>query len=263
MVQARQFRKSHPDSHYAAALFRYQREFAIKFKSHSTFVCLDDKHRAKVGEPGFPVAAVERGRRVIVGLDSSMPVGDHDFTRFSITPSVCFILQIPDVVEESWYRGQVLVGIKESAFEPSSPLRHSTELSNILISKHLDTEPILFLYTDGGPDHRLTYLSVQLSLIALFLKLDLDFLCVCRTAPFHSWRNPVERIMSLLNLGMQSVGLMRKEMDDSMQSVGLMRKEMDDSMQSVGLMRKEMDDSMQSVGLMRKEMDDSYESIIK
>ena len=144
MVQARQFRKSHPDSHYAAALFRYQREFAIKFKSHSNFVCLDDKHRAKVGEPGFPVAAVERG----VGLDSSMQVGDHDFTHFSITPSVCFILQIPDVVEESWYRGQVLVGIKESA---SSPLRHSTELSNILISKHLDTEPILFLYTDGGP----------------------------------------------------------------------------------------------------------------
>ena len=71
----------------------------------------------------------------------------------------------------------------------------------------------------GGPDHRLTYLSVQLSLIALFLKLDLDFLCVCRTAPFHSWRNPVERIMSLLNLGMQSVGLLRKEMDDSYESI--------------------------------------------
>ena len=31
MVQARQFRKSHPDAHYAAAVFRYQRELAVKF----------------------------------------------------------------------------------------------------------------------------------------------------------------------------------------------------------------------------------------
>ena len=66
----------------------------------------------------------------------------------------------------------------------------------------------MFLYTEGGPDHRLTYLSVQLSLISLFLKLDLDLLCACRTAPFHSWRNPVERTMSILNLGFQSIGLM-------------------------------------------------------
>lgn len=35
MVQARQFRKTHPDAHYAAALFRYQRELAVRFKDHS------------------------------------------------------------------------------------------------------------------------------------------------------------------------------------------------------------------------------------
>ena len=70
---------------------------------------------------------------------------------------------------------------------------------------------MLFIYCDGGPDHRLTYVSVQLSLISLFLQLDLDFLCACCTAPCHSWRNPVERIMSIINLGMQCVGLMIKE----------------------------------------------------
>ena len=32
MIQQRQFRKQHPDQHYAAALFRYQREFALKFR---------------------------------------------------------------------------------------------------------------------------------------------------------------------------------------------------------------------------------------
>ena len=38
----------------------------------------------------------------------------------------------------------------------------------------------------------LTYLSVKLSLIVLFLKLELDYLCAARTAPYHSYRNPVE-----------------------------------------------------------------------
>lgn len=29
---------------------------------------------------------------------------------------------------------------------------------------------------------------------------DLDYLCACRAAPYNSWRNPVERIMSVVNL---------------------------------------------------------------
>ena len=62
MIQARQFRKSHEDSHYAAALFRYMREMSVLFREHSVFVCLDDKNRCKIGEPCFPVAAAERGK---------------------------------------------------------------------------------------------------------------------------------------------------------------------------------------------------------
>ncbi len=78
-----------------------------------------------------------------------------------------------------------------------------------MINRH-----ILFLYTDGGPDHRLTYISVQLSLIALFRHLNLDLLIAGRTAPSHSWANPVERIMAIVNLGFQCVGVMRKKMAD-------------------------------------------------
>ena len=62
MVQKRQFRKSHEDEHYASAIFRYLREYAIKLKDFCTLVCIDDKHRLKVGEPGCPVAAAERGK---------------------------------------------------------------------------------------------------------------------------------------------------------------------------------------------------------
>ena len=62
MVQARQFRKTHVDSHYASALYRYQREFSVKYRDYTTFISQDDKHSVKVGEPEYPVAAVERGK---------------------------------------------------------------------------------------------------------------------------------------------------------------------------------------------------------
>lgn len=110
-----------------------------------------------------------------------------------------------------FFTGYVFVGLKESVFEPSSPFRHMSELYSVISDPSFSSKPIVFLYTDGGPDHRLTYISVQLSLISLFLKLDLDYLCACRTAPYHSWRNPVERVMAVLNLGLQCVGLARAE----------------------------------------------------
>ena len=102
MVQKRQFRKSHIDEHYCAAIFHYLREYALKLRDDCLFICLDDKHRLKVGEPGFPVAAAERGRRVIVSLNEEFQVGDHDFTRFSIIPIVIFHIDIPDSIEGSW-----------------------------------------------------------------------------------------------------------------------------------------------------------------
>lgn len=42
--------------------------------------------------------------------------------------------------------------------------------------------------------------------------MNLDLLCAAQTVPNQSWGNPVERIMSIVNLGLQSVGIMRKEM---------------------------------------------------
>ena len=107
--------------------------------------------------------------------------------------------------------------MKDAVFESSSPIRHANELCNLLSSTFDAIPPALFLYTDGGPDHRLTYVSVQHSLIAIFLNLDLDFLCAGCTAPCHSWRNPVERVMAILNLGMQCVGLMQQRMPEELE----------------------------------------------
>ena len=72
------------------------------------------------------------------------------------------------------------MGLKDNAFEASSPLRHMAEFNQILTSCS-DDNPLLLLYTDDGPDHRLTYVSVKLSLIALLL-------CAVRTPPHHSWK---------------------------------------------------------------------------
>ena len=138
---------------------------------------MDDKHTVKVGEPGCTVAGVERGKQVLVISAKTLAVADHDFTKFSLTPSVNFFVNIPKNLAGTFYTGRVHVGLKENAFQTSSPIRHLTKLKGI---SHADTNihPQLLLYTDGGPNHRMTYATVQMSLICLFVDLDPDFLCV-------------------------------------------------------------------------------------
>ena len=210
MVQQRQWRRSHIDAHYAAAIFHHMREYALMLREFCAFVCIDDKRKLKVAEPNCPVAAAERGCRVPVRANEFLIMTDHDFTKFGLIPSVILIVVIPEEITGSWYSGKVYVSFKDSIFEPSSPLRHACELYSFLRFISFD-KFVLFLYSDGRPDHRLTYVSVQMSLICLFCKLDLDFLCAGRTAPYHSWHNPIERIMSILNLGLQCVGLAREK----------------------------------------------------
>lgn len=178
MIQARQMRLFHIDAHYVSACFRYQKDFAWTFQEFATFVSSDDKHTVKIGEPGLPVAAVERGKEVICSMDRKFAVADHDFTKFSFSPSVHFIIDIPENIDWSFYTGVVNVGLKENAFQASSAPQHATELSSIL--KNVETKPLLLLYTDGGPDHNPTFIRTQLSLIALFLAHDLDLLCAVR-----------------------------------------------------------------------------------
>ena len=64
--------------------------------------------------------------------------------------------------------GKVYVGLKCSVFEPSSSTRHMCELHKIIQSESaVYSKPI---YSDGGPDHRLTYISV---LFVFFFNLTL------------------------------------------------------------------------------------------
>ena len=74
------------------------RDYAVKYRNLFPFVCIDDKHTIKVGEPGFPLAAAERGREVVVSTSDTFVIGDHDFSKFKITPSVTLLVDIPDKV---------------------------------------------------------------------------------------------------------------------------------------------------------------------
>lgn len=49
------------------------------------------------------------------------------------------------------------------------------------------------------------------------LEKDLDMLVAVRTPPYHSWKNPVERIMSIINLALQAVGLMCSRMPEDLE----------------------------------------------
>lgn len=209
-VQTRQLRASHQDEHYCASLFKLLRQYAIKFRDVISLICMDDKSKIDYGEPGIHISSGVRGRKSIVPLNSVLSSLDHDVSsKGSLTPSVVLNVDIPNDISESFYRGQVSLTIKDSIFEASSPFRHVAELGKIL--EQDEKKPALFIYTDGGPDHRTTYNSVKLSLIVLFKRLELEFLVACRTAPGHSWANPAERIMSLLNIAFQNTALSREE----------------------------------------------------
>ena len=75
MIQQRQCRFDHSDSHYPAAYYRYMREYAVMLRDVCAFISLDNKHKIKRGEPNSPVAAVEQGMRVLVRSDERLTVG--------------------------------------------------------------------------------------------------------------------------------------------------------------------------------------------
>ena len=179
MVQSRQFRHTHIDSHYRSALFRYEREFAVHYHQFTIFICQDNKHTIKLGEPDYPVAAVDCGKSLLLGLNEKFVLGNHDFASFSITPSVNFEVGIPETIEGTFCYGKAHVSIKDSTFQYSSPLRHATELRKILQLNNV--QPILLTYTGGSPDQRPYFLSVQPALLSLFLDLDLITFCAVHT----------------------------------------------------------------------------------
>src|SRR6266498_5141727 len=95
---------------------------------------MDDKHKCKVRESGYSVAAVERGKQVIVSYNKSFVISDHDFTKYGIIPSVIMFCNISTSIEEFFYQGKVYIGLKDPIFQLSNLIKHNSELYNLLIN---------------------------------------------------------------------------------------------------------------------------------
>lgn len=170
---------------------------------------MDDKAKVPVGEPGTPEAATTHNRRALTTQNVTLEASDHNYHLANLTPSVDFIVDVPNVVTKSFFSGDIYVGIKDSIFQGSDPLRHIVELLIVLRLQRAELPPYLCLFSDGGGDHNVTFLFVQCMLLALFRIGNFDVLNVGRCAPNQSYINPAERCMSLLNIGMQGLAIER------------------------------------------------------
>ena len=194
-VQRRQLRAFHADAHWCNALYRYLRELAIKNKNSCMFISCDDKAKVSFGEPGSAISSGVRGKRTIVPTTTTLGSLDHDVDhKGSIIPTVNMVCDIPDDISGTFYRGNVHVTFKESVFQPSCSYRAILELIQLLRSEGFDNTVTkhLYLFTDGGPEHRVCFESVKIPLIMLFKELGLESLVAIRTAPEHSYTNIVE-----------------------------------------------------------------------
>ena len=125
-------------------------------------------------------------------------------------------MAVPDNASDTFFRGTPFVTSKDKVTQPSSAIRHATEMTNLIkvnglmLSKH-----VLVIVSDSGPDHWVTFGSVQVSSLTLFRSLDLDMLICVRTCPYQSWTNIAE---STLNLALQNVSLAIEQVRGNMLS---------------------------------------------
>lgn len=249
-IQRRILHLDHVDAHYGNKLLQYMRSFALRYNGNCMFISADDKARIQIGRPGQPLQTGVRNKPTLAPDGVELYCLDHDYAGTSLVPSVYLIHKLPLTDNGNWYPGYVSVGIKDGIFEPSCPWRHAEELCRryegqieyekakvrdaqaldplsqvVETSASLDEHsnpatgedinyPILLLLTDGGPDRNVKRASVLVAMMSVFLRLDLDMLVATRTVPHLSYRNPVERVMSLLNIALQNCAFCRERNDD-------------------------------------------------
>ena len=88
------------DTHYANALYSFLKERVITFGES---VAMVSSYANCVREPGTAIVAVSRGKKVIVGLNQTFVVSNHDYSKVSMIPGVTFIKDISDANDDSWY----------------------------------------------------------------------------------------------------------------------------------------------------------------
>ena len=108
--------------------------------------------------------------------------------------------------------------MKDSIFDISSPSRHMCEMAATIEAEDREL-PVQLIYTDGGGDHRTTFISDQMAYLANWLTKDLDCLISCWCRPLISITNPCEIFMQTANIGLNGLALARYKMSDAIHYV--------------------------------------------
>ena len=111
------------------------------------------------------------------------------------------------------FTGKAYLWLKGLIFDPSNPIRHATKL--LSLRKNAAYTSVEMMYTDGGIDHNISFLIVNIAwIMAYFVLSCCDTLIVGRTTPSQRWTNPGERVMSVFNTAMQSYASGRELMNE-------------------------------------------------
>lgn len=102
--------------------------------------------------------------------------------------------------------------MSQGIIEPSTTVRTHTELCKLGKVQKKVSQTVAILLTDGGPEHNITFKSVQIAIILCWKSLGLDQFIVGRSCPQNSWTNEIERIMAVLNLALYSMCFTRLPM---------------------------------------------------
>ena len=127
-------------------------------RENVVMVSADAKCKVSRGEPGTPIAAVTRGKRVIVGMNESFQVTYHDFSKISLIPDGTLIQVVPSPDEDdtsgaiktelgAWHSGQVFYSIKDMALEGSTAWRWAVELSRDYYKEEIPERLYIYMLT--------------------------------------------------------------------------------------------------------------------
>lgn len=109
-IPSRQFNAFHIDAHYAAALQKYFKEFAVLHRDFCFLLSVDDKNYIPVGEPGVPIDTIYRSKKDVTHVNIPNISADHDTaSKCKCSPSVAIVIEVPEDVSGDFYNGRVTV----------------------------------------------------------------------------------------------------------------------------------------------------------
>ena len=139
-------------------------ERAMAHRDTSTLFSIDAKCKVSVGELDFPIASVTRSKKVIIGINQSFEVGDHDFSKILIIPDTVFVQKIPKNKEQddegfqsSSFSGKAFYTFKNMVTQGSSALWGAVEMAENLKSQGISASRF-YPISDRGGDRRVDYL---------------------------------------------------------------------------------------------------------